>query len=162
MNEDTWGADKMKSRLIVLTAFSVILALSGGCGRVRSGSGTGKVTAGTTKTTANYGWSGADDRLGFVIFTDLDSPGTIGSVSSSWTGSIESPTGPTVHHKRTSDGMDINGTEYEFAKGRVFLVSTKEGRISVNQLDIPISDANYEAEVDRIAELEEVQEFLSK
>jgi hypothetical protein len=58
--------------------------------------------------------------------------------------------------------MDINGTEYEFVKGRVFLVSTKEGRISVNQLDIPISDANYEAEVDRIAELEEVQEFLSK
>lgn len=72
------------------------------------------------------------------------------------------PTGPTVHYKRTSGGMDIEGTEYEFAKGRVFLVSTEEGRISVNQLDIPIGDAKYDAEMDRIAELEEVQEFLSK
>jgi len=72
------------------------------------------------------------------------------------------PTGPTVHYERTSGGMDIEGTEYEFAKGRVFLVSTEEGRISVNQLDIPTGDAKYGAEMDRIAELEEVQEFLSK
>ena len=72
------------------------------------------------------------------------------------------PTGPTVHYKRTSGGMDIEGTEYEFAKGRVFLVSTEEGRISVNQLDIPIGDAKYDAEIVRLAELEKVLEFLSK
>jgi hypothetical protein len=157
------GAGRMKQELIVLTAFSVILALSSGCGRTNvSGGGTGGITAGTTKKTVNYGWSGADGKLGFVIFTDLDSPDTIGTASATWTGCVESPTGPTVHYKRTSGGMDIDGTEYEFAKGRVFLVSTKEGRISVNQLDIPIGDARYEAEIDRIKELAEVQEFLSK
>jgi DNA polymerase III sliding clamp (beta) subunit (PCNA family) len=56
----------------------------------------------------------------------------------------------------------IEGTEYKFANGRVFLVSTEGDKISVRQLDIPISDATYDAEIDRIAELEEVQEFLSK
>ena len=153
----------MKQRLIVLTAFSVILASSSGCGRGNvSGGATGGIGGGTTKKTVNCGWSGADGKLGFVIFADLDSQKPIGTASSGWTGSIESPTGPTVHYKRTSGGMDINGTEYEFAKGRVFLVSTKEGRISVNQLDIPIGDAKYDAEIDRIAELEEVQEFLNK
>jgi hypothetical protein len=154
----------MTQRLIILTAISLILASSSGCGRGNvSGGGTGGIGGGTTKKTVNYGWSGADGKLGFVIFTDLDSQKPLfGTASSGWTGSIEPPTGPTVHYKRTSGGMDIEGTEYEFAKGRVFLVSTKEGRISVDQLDIPIGDANYDAEIDRIAELEEVQEFLSK
>jgi hypothetical protein len=157
MNTHMKGAGNMK-RFIGLTALSVILVLGGGCRR-RSGGGTGSITAGTM---AAYGWSGADDKLGFVIFTDLDSQGTIGSASARWTGYIEPTTGPTVHYKRTSGGLDINGTNYDFANGRVFLASTTEGKISVSQLDIPISDASYEAELDRIAELEEVQEFLSK
>ena len=97
----------MKKRVVGLTALSVILALTGGCG-TGSGGGTRSITVGTTTTTANYGW-GADNNLGFVIFTDLDSPGTIGSASAKWAGYIESPTGPTVHYKHTSGGMDING-----------------------------------------------------
>jgi hypothetical protein len=160
MNAHKEGADRMRKIVAGLTAFSVILALTSGCGR--SGGGTRSITAGTTTTTANYGWSGADGKLGFIIFTDLDSPETIGSATATWTGYIKPPTGPTIHYKRTSVGMDINGTEYEFVKGRVFLVSTKEGIVSVSQRDIPIGDAQYDAEIDRIAELEEVQEFLNK
>lgn len=151
----------MKNRVIGLAVLSVILAWSGGCGGGRGG-GTRSITSGTTTTTANYGWRVADEKLEFVIFTDLDSPGTIGSASARGTGYIESPGGPTVHYQRTSDGMNIDGTEYAFARGSVFLVSTKEGSISVSQLDIPIGDAKYDAEIDRIAELEEVQAFLSK
>jgi len=58
--------------------------------------------------------------------------------------------------------MDIDGTEYDFTKGRVFLVSTKEGSVSVRQVDIPIRDVQYDAEIKRIAESEDVREFLSK
>ena len=151
---------KMK-RIIGLTALSAILVLSGGCGK-GSGGGTRSITAGTTATTANYGWGGADEKLGFVIFTDLDSQNTIGSASATWRGYIKPTTGPTVRYESISGGLDINGTNYDFANGRVFLASTKEGKISVSQLAIPISDAKYDAEIDRIAELEEVQGFLSK
>ena len=148
-------------RIIGLTALSVILVLGGGCGK-GSGGGTCSITAGKTATTANYGWDGADDKLGFVIFTDLDSQSTIGSASAKWRGYIKPTTGPTVRYESISGGLDINGTNYDFANGRVFLASTKEGKISVSQLAIPISDVKYDAEIDRIAELEEVQEFLSK
>ena len=158
MNADMNGAGKV----IGVATLSVILALSSGCGTSgKGGGGTRSITAGTTTTTAVYGW-GADDKLGFVIFTDLDTPDTVGSASSKWTGYIESPTAPTVHYGHTSDGMDINGTEYKFANGRVFLVSAKEGSISVRQLDIPIGDLVYDTEIDRIAKLEEIQEFLDR
>ena len=159
MNADMNGADKF----IGVASLCLILALSSGCGTSgKSGSGTRSISVGTTTTTAVYGWSGADDKLGFVIFADLDTPDNVASASAKWTGYIESPTGTTVHYSHTSGGMDINGTEYRFAQGRVFLVSAKEGSISVRQLDIPIRDAVYDTEIDRIAELETVQEFLSR
>jgi len=60
----------------------------------------------------------------------------------------------------SDDSIDINGAEYSFANGRVFLVSTKGGKVSADQLDIPIGDADYDAEADRISGLREVQEFL--
>ena len=157
----------MKS-MIGLTVISVMLVFSSGCGGGSVG-GTGGGTCGVSGGTAVYGWSGANDRLGFVIFTDQGAPGTIGTASSSWRGSVKPVSGPTVHYDGSSGGIgidgtkiDIEGTEYKFANGRVFLVSTEGDKISVRQLDIPISDAKYEAEIDRIAELEEVQEFLSK
>ena len=151
-------------RFITLTALSVLLVLGGGCRR-RIGTATGSIPAGTTTKKVNYGWSGADEKLGFVIITDLDNKGTIGSAGaglSGWRGYIKPTTGPTVRYESISGGLNINGTNYEFANGRVFLASTKEGRVSISQLDIPISDAKYDAEIDRIAELEEVKEFLSQ
>ncbi|MDA9859522.1 hypothetical protein N9D23_15575 [Rubripirellula sp.] len=150
----------MKS-VIGITAFAAILAMSSGCDS-GSGSGTRSITVGPTTVTAVYGWSGANNKLGFVIFSDLDTPDNVASASAKWAGYIESPAGLTVHYKHTAGGMDINGTEYKFAKGRVFLVSTKEGSMLVSQLDIPIRDAEYRAEINRIAEREEVQAFLHR
>jgi len=157
----------MKS-MIGLALISVMLVFSSGCGGGSVG-GTGGGTGGVRGGTAVYGWSGANDRLGFVIFSDQGSPGTIGSASSSWRGSIKPASGPTVHYDGSSGGIsidgtkiDIDGAEYKFANGRVFLASTEGAKISVRQLDIPISDARYDAEIDRIAELEEVKEFLGK
>ena len=67
-----------------------------------------------------------------------------------------------MQYEGDSDGIAINGTEHKFTNGRVFLLETKGGTISVQQLNIPIGDAAYDAEIDRIVELEDVQEFLSK
>lgn len=148
-------------RVIGITAFAAILVMSSGCDS-GSGSGTRSITVGPTTVTAVYGWSGANNKLGFVIFSDLDTPDNVASASAKWAGYIESPAGLTVHYKHTAGGMDINGTEYKFAKGRVFLVSAKEGSMLVSQLDIPIRDAEYRAELNRIAEREEVQAFLHR
>ena len=153
--------------MIGLTFISMILVFSSGCGGGTNG-GIGGSVYGVDGSTAVCGYSGANDRLGFVIFTDQGS-GTIGTASSSWRGSVKPVSGSTVHYDGSSGGIgidgakiDIEGTEYKFANGRVFLVSIQGDKISVRQLDIPISDAKYEAEIDRISELEEVQEFLSK
>ena len=155
----------MKS-MIGLTVISAVLVFSSGCGG-GSGGGIGGSTGGVGGGTAVCGYSGANERLGFVIFTD-QGRGTIGTASSSWRGSVKPVSGPTVHYDGSSGGIgidgtkiDIEGTEYKFANGRVFLVSIEGDNISVRQLDIPISDARYDAEIDRISELEEVQEFLS-
>jgi hypothetical protein len=154
----------MKS-MIGLTVFSVVLVFSGGCGG-GSGEGIGGGVYGVGGGTAVCGYSGANDRLGFVIFTDQGRD-TIGTASSSWRGSVKTVSGPTVHYDGSSGGIgidgskiDIEGTEYNFANGRVFLVSTEGDEISVRQLDIPLSDVRYDAEIDRIAALKEVQEFL--
>ena len=88
--------------------------------------------------------------------------GTNVSTGSTWTGHIEPTKGLTVNYEGSADGLEINGTEHKFTTGRIFLVSTKGDTISVEQLNVPIGDAPYEAEIDRIIELKEVQEFLTK
>ena len=81
---------------------------------------------------------------------------------STWTGTIAPKTGQTIDYKGSAEGLEINGTEYKFAKGRVFLVSTKEETFTVSQLKVPIGDTNYDAELDRIIETADVQAFLRK
>ena len=140
---------------------ALILALIIGCGKFESGGGSRSVLAGGTNTEAVYGF-GEGKKLGFVMFTDIPSEGTVASAGSTWTGHIAPKEGQAVVYKGSADGLDINGTEYKFANGRVFLVSSKDDNISVSQLNFPIKDSIYDAEIDRIAETEEVQEFLSK
>ena len=143
-------------------AIAVLLASTVGCGKSeRTGGGSRGIVAGTIARVSVYGIR-AEKRLGFVIFTDLPSEGTIVSAGSTWTGQIKPAKGLAVDYQGSADGLQINGTEYKLANGRVFLVSTKEGNISVDQLNVPVGDAAYDAEIDRIVELEEVQEFLTR
>ena len=67
-----------------------------------------------------------------------------------------------MQYEGNSEGIVINGTEHKFADGRIFLVETKGGIVSVQQLNIAIGDAAFDAEIDRIALLDEVQTFLNK
>jgi hypothetical protein len=140
-------------------AIALLLASIVGCAK-QSGGGSRSVVAGSVVRAAVYGFHA--ETLGFVVFTDIPTEGTNVSAGATWTGQIEPTQGLTVDYKGSADGLEINGTEYKFANGKVFLVSTKEGNVSVGQLNVPIGDAVYDAEIDRIVELEEVQEFLTK
>jgi hypothetical protein len=76
-------------------------------------------------------------------------------------GEIAPPQGKKVTYRAIDNGLDINGTEYEYGNGRVFLVSNKDDKITVSQVDVAIGDADYDDEVDRIIEMEKVQKFLN-
>ena len=140
---------------------ALVLASIIGCGKSESGGGSRSVLAGGTSTEAVYG-IGEGKKLGFVMFTDIPSEGTVASAGSTWTGHIAPKKGQAVNYKGSADGLDINGTEYKFASGRVFLVSSKDDNISVSQINVPIGDASYDSEIDRIAKTADVQAFLSK
>jgi hypothetical protein len=142
-----------------LTVISVMLVLLVGCGdQFGSGGGMRTIVTGTTAKQAVYGIDGGK-KLGFVIFTDQPAEGRSSSAGSSWTGELG---GPGVPYEGDSDELAIDGTRYKFANGRVFLVSSNDDGISVRQLNVPIGDATYKAEIERIAKLEDLREFLSK
>lgn len=97
-----------------------------------------------------------------TIFTDSPSPGTAASASSSWTGYVTAGQGRPLDYHRGSDQLTINGVDFPFAKGRVFLVAMSRGAVSVTQLDVPITDASYKVEFARIAGSGEVKTFLGE
>ena len=117
------------------------------------------IVAGATAKECVYGIRSGKE-LGFVIFTDISSEGTKSTAGSTWTGTIQPATGSTVQYEGDSGGLTINGTRYEFASGRVFLVSTTGGAVSAEQLNIPVGSAQYDAEIDSISKRKEIQEFL--
>ena len=149
--------NKVLTFTLVLTA---ILACFAGCNGFQRGGGSRSVKAGNTNTKAVYG-IGVGLKLEFLIVTDIDSDGTVASAGSTWSGEIAPPQGRKVTYRATGNGLDINGTQYDYGSGRVFLVSNKDDKITVTQLDVAIGDADYDDEVDRIIEMEQVQEFLN-
>ena len=143
-------------------AIALLSASVVGCGQLeKTGGGSRSITVGANAKEAVYGFRG-ENRLAFVVITDIPSEGTRVSAGSAWTGQIEPTTGPTVNYKGSTDGLEVNGTKYKFANGRVFLLSTTGDNISVSQLNVPIGDGVYGAEIDRIVELEDVQAFLTE
>lgn len=138
---------------------TVILALSVGCDS-GAGSGTRRITSDKTTRAAVDGWSDVGKQFGCVLFSDLDPPDNVASASAKWKGYIESPAGTTVHYKHAVGGMDINGTECSFADGRGIVSSTKERKLTVSQFNIPIRDAEYDTEINRIAAFVQVQRLL--
>ena len=142
---------------LILPAILVCVA---GCNGFQRGGGSRSVKAGNTNTKAVYG-IGVGLKLEFLIVTDIDSDGTVASAGSTWAGEIAPPQGKKVTYRATGDGLDINGTQYDYGSGRVFLVSNKDEKITVTQLDVAIGDADYDDEVDRIIETEQVQQFLN-
>ena len=136
------------------------LALMSGC-QEKLGGGTRSIATGATAKKCVYGIRSGKE-LGFVIFTDLSGEGTKSSAGSTWTGQIQPATGPAVQYEGDSDGLTINGTRYEFANGRVFLVTTTGSMVSEQQLSVPIGTARFDAEIDSIVKRKEIQNFLAQ
>lgn len=129
-----------------------------GCGQTEIGGGTKGIASGGGSTEAVYGIA-EGQKLGFAIFTDIPSDGAVASVGSTWSGAITPQQGKNLEYNGSNDRLNIDGTEYDLANGRVFLVKVNQGDFSVSQLNIPFTDADYRAEFDRIANINEVKAF---
>jgi hypothetical protein len=152
-------AHRMKRSLNPIAICAILLSNTG-CQEQLGGGNRSFSVDGAPAKTAVFGIR-AGSKLGFIIFTDNTEEGTIpDSWIPSWTGQIKPAKGLGVVYKGSNEGLDINGTAYTFANGRVFLVSVREDSISVTQLNVSNDDATYDAEIGRIAELKELQEFL--
>lgn len=160
MNTNRKGLLRMKTIVNVIGIVLILVSIVG-CGKEKTGGGSRSIVAGAIARESVYGIR-AGKKLGFVMFTDIPSEGTNVSAGSTWTGRIEPTKGLTVNYKGSTDGLEINGTEYRFEAGRVFMVSTKGDALSVEQLNVLIGDAPYGAEIDRIAKLKEVQKFFDQ
>ena len=116
------------------------------------------------ETVAMYGNWG--DKKAVVVWSDFQGANSVGgSVSSAhaeYHGRVEHRDGRRIDWKcETSDGTTgtviINGANYDLTKGRLFLVSTKEGPVRVVQLDRDLSSpASGHSDLERLAKTDEV------
>lgn len=149
----------MKSDTVIrLWCATLLMLVAAGCGE-KLGGGSRTVMTGTTAKQSVFGIR-AGKKLGFVIFTDL--PSSTASAGSSWSGRIEPEQGPLVEYQGDTTGLIINGTRYEFAGGRVFLVSTADDKVSAKQVDLPVGYGHFEVEFEAITKRKEVQDFLGQ
>lgn len=138
-------------------------------GRLRGPSGGGSTTINQRVVAHGIGKEG----LSFVIFTDIHTlntqtrtAGNSGVLASRQTGSITPASGTRIDYAADSTSLKVGGQEYAFEKGRVFLVTTRDGKLDVRQVDIPIqpTDLSSEAlhgEIGRLAENPEIRAFTA-
>ena len=151
----------MKTVGKTIAIVGVLLCITG-CGmKEKTGGGSRGIVKGNVAREAVYGIR-AGKKLGFIMFTDIPSLGTRTSAGSKWTGHIKPEKGLAIDYKGDTHRLQINGTQYDFDEGRVFLVSTEDGSIAVKQLAIPIDNAGFNDEINRLAETKEVTDFLTK
>ena len=153
----------IKSAIILLCI--ALLCTATACGQPSSGAGFGSSIVGDKALVHAYGHEG-DEKLVYVIFSDLDAEETTSSVSSGTSvrsGYFEDKKGgSTIRYEATATGIDIAGTRYDFGAGRVFLLSTQGGATAVTQLGVPFSAATYEAEIEALESHPDVKAFRAK
>jgi hypothetical protein len=136
-----------------------ILCTVAGCGQPFTGAAFGSSIVGNKALVYACGYV-EDEKLAYVVFTDLDGMQTTSSVSGSWSGWFKDKRhGSTIRYKATATGIDIDGVSHDFSAGRVFLLSTAGGTTSINQLSIPFSGAAYEAEIKTLESQSDVMKF---
>jgi hypothetical protein len=109
----------------------------------------------------------SDKTLGFIICSDISSIGTISSGGtewkgdrSEWKGYIKPLEGPSIEYSASAGSININGNNYDFNKGRIFIITTENSKISISQMPNGIKDGDYKKEIDRIISLKEVQKII--
>ncbi|MEL6106232.1 MAG: hypothetical protein AAFU85_09350 [Planctomycetota bacterium] len=140
---------------------ALVMTTQAGCGKLEfKGGGIRSVAAGTSSSLAVYA-AGGDEKLVFALFTDVDSVGNTASAGSSWTGAITRTDGKSIDYSGDPENVVIDGTEYQYSDGRVFLVAAEGDTITVRQLDLPVGEGNYGEQFDRLADSDDVQDFLA-
>ncbi|WDE95337.1 hypothetical protein PQO03_06335 [Lentisphaera profundi] len=112
----------------------------------------------------------SDKTLGFIICSDISSIGTRNSGGtewkgfrgSAWKGKIKPLEGPSIEYSASSESLNINGNNYDFNTGRIFIITTENSKISISQMPNEIKDGDYKKEIDRISSLKEVQKIIFK
>lgn len=154
----------MKRILLLLAGLAILAGLTACSPKNRpKGAGVGSVVAGTAPKKAYmtaYGYY-ADDTLGYFIVTDVANEGAVATAWGSWKGEIDPNAGPKIKYQATRDGIDITGTTYDFAAGRVFLITTTPGSFGVKQIKLPFRGDPYQTEMEKLGKSKEVQEFLA-
>ena len=152
------------SRIGIVTLVCILPAM--GCGAA-AGSG-GRLIQGETDLVACHGTQGND--VVFVIFSDLmggdssEGYGTRGSGSArSWYGSISPKDGEAIRYESDGTTLDLDGTQYSLADGRVFCVTKSKGELKIAQLASPTTTGAEQLpdKLKTLAETEEVQGFFS-
>lgn len=160
MKEDRWMGERFWRLCGVVAVLAMTTQL--GCGTFEfKGGGIRSVAAGSASYLAVYA-GGGGEKLVFAIFTNVDSDGNTASAGSGWAGTVTRNEGKSIDYQGDADGIIIDGTTFKYAEGRVFLVAAEGDTITVTQLDLPVGENNYGKEFDRLADSDEVQEFLAR
>ena len=155
----------MIKRILVVTSIAAFVA---GCDKPEGTGGVITATVvesetGTVTMETLYGYSMSNNRIAFSIFTNIRAEDVVSTIAGSWSGQIVRKEGgeePILVFEALSDGISINGTQYSFENGRIFLALYTDGNFVVQQLDIQIGDADHETEISRLGGLEDIQNFL--
>ena len=138
---------------------AVVLTTFAGCESFVRGGGSRTLSSGSAKVEAVYGF-GDQEKLAFVIFTPAGTSGMSATAGSSWTGEIKTTDGIDVRYEASEESISLNDKDFKFSDGRVF-VATGNETTQLSQLDLPIEDSQYDAELKRLAESPEVQNLIS-
>ena len=152
----------MKIQPSLVLAAAALLTLFPACSKAGRGQGAGTsgVSAGGESVIAVYGYD-SEDKLVYYIVTDFDGNGTETSVSGTWNGWIKPENDPKATYQGRSDGITINGNDYLFRNGRVFLMSSASGTPTVTQMDIRVRQQGHELELERLEKHEDILAFVN-
>jgi hypothetical protein len=146
-------------RSALLGLLTLVLTLMACSNRKAGAGGRDTKSASGTRLTAIYGLQ-PEQRLGFLILVKFPTPGTSTSASSKWVGSATDASGATIAYEASLTEIEVNGTSFDFDKGRVFFTKAEDGAVEIHQLDLELGVAPYDEEIDRIAGSPEVEALI--
>ncbi len=93
----------------------------------------------------NARWGARGDEIVFVIFTDLKEASFEDQVKphATWHGAYQISSGAKLNVAADSITMEIGDQKYLLRKGRIFIITEKDGAPAVDQLALNINPGSY-------------------
>ena len=79
---------------------------------------------------------GSGETLDFVVFAEFATPEATTYSNSTGSGSATHDSGVAVQYSASRTGIEINGSSFEYADGRVFVADARTGEVQLEQLDL--------------------------